>query len=214
MIKKPNMYKRALFMALYTYIIGLNSHFLALKPGISYNMDRFRKGAIMKKLVLCVLFLTVVLGSGAFAMFDVAAQVGQYNISGSSKIGYGLQIGLPILPIPMVSPRLEAMYVPIDSSSSFIPISLNGDFKFPMLPIYVGAGIGYLLYNNSTAGFSAPGAMIYNAHVGYIYDLAPMTSLFAQLGYEGGQMNYSLGPLSYQFRLDSMSIKGGIRFGI
>ena len=168
----------------------------------------------MKKLILCVLFLTVILGSSAFAIFDIAAEVGQYNIAGTSKTGLGLQIGLPLLPIPMLATRLEVMQIAIDSSSSFTPINLNGDFRFPMTPIYVGAGIGYLLYNNSSAGFTAPGAMTYNAHIGYIYDLAPTASLFAQIGYEGGQMNYTILGTTYQFRLDSTSIKGGIRFGI
>ncbi|MCX5751510.1 MAG: hypothetical protein NT099_07590 [Candidatus Saganbacteria bacterium] len=168
----------------------------------------------MKKLILCILFLTVILGSSAFAMLDVAAEIGQLSVSNTSKTGYGVQIGLPLLPIPMVNTRLEAMYYSLDSTSNLIPINLNADFRFPMTPIYVGAGIGYMLYNN-TAGITAPGAMIYNAHIGGIYDLAPMTSLFAELGYQGGTMDLSVAGVSIgKIELNGTSIKGGIRFGI
>jgi len=167
----------------------------------------------MKKLLL-VLGLLVLMGSASFAMLDVAVEAGQLSINSTSYTGYGLQVGLPILPIPMVNSRIEVMYFAIDSNSSFTPISINADYSIPLSPIYVGGGVGYLLYNNSSAGFTAPGALIYNAHVGYQHDLAPLTSAFAQIGYEGGSMTYTIANTSYTLGLNGMSIKGGLRIGL
>ena len=93
----------------------------------------------MKKLLL-VLGLLVLMSSASFAMLDVAVEAGQLSINSTSYTGYGLQVGLPILPIPMVDSRIEVMYFSINSSSSFTPISLNADYSIPLSPIYVGGG--------------------------------------------------------------------------
>ena len=51
-----------------------------------------------------------------------------------------------------------------------------------MTPIYAGGGIGTALF--SATGVSIPTILIYNVHVGYRKNLAPLTSVFIQGGYE------------------------------
>ena len=116
--------------------------------------------------LLMAMLLTISFWGQADALMSVGVLGAGYNYGGQTTWGYGLEVETPILPIPMAKTCLEATYVPA-SGYSLMPVLLIARFSLPTLPIYLGAGAGAVIYNQSTAGFSAPTALNYNFFIGY-----------------------------------------------
>jgi hypothetical protein len=167
----------------------------------------------MVKRLLLIGVLIGLLVSASDALIGVGVLGSSYQFNGSTIWGYGIDIEAPIIPIPLFTSRIEVSYAP-GSGYSIMPINLKESFKFPMTPIYVGIGGGAVIYNNSTAGFSAPTALNYNAFVGYEQNFAPLSSWFLQAGYEGMNIGYTIAGTSYTANFSGMSVKGGVRLGI
>ena len=128
-------------------------------------------------------------------------------------MGYGLDVEVPLLPIPMVKSRIEAT-MSSGAGFSITPILVTGTYKPPLMPFYGGAGVGTVLYSRSDANFSVPTTMIYDVFVGYEQNFMPMSSYFVQVGYEVMRISYTLASVSYTADFTGMSVKGGVRFGI
>jgi len=160
---------------------------------------------MFKKVVLLLCLL--IIASSAQALVGIGVLGSSYNTAGTTVYGYGIDIEAPIIPLPLMKSRLEISYVN-QSTYTLMPVLLTGTYKIPMTPVYVGAGVGAVLY--SQGGVSAPTAINYNAFVGYENQIMPMSSWFIQGGYE--VMKIELAGTTYDF--SGVSIKTGLHFGI
>lgn len=166
----------------------------------------------MFKKIMFALFALCLVVSSAEALLKVGILGAGYNYSGSTVTGYGLEIEAPILPLPLITSRLEVAYVP-GSNYSLMPVLITGSYQFPMLPVYAGAGAGVVLYRRTDINIAAPTALNYNFFVGYEQSFMPMSSYFIQAGYEVMKMdNPAPGGGSVDFT--GVSVKGGVRIGI
>lgn len=168
------------------------------------------KSKIQKLLLFLLFALSVPFPS--FALIGGGVLGAAYNYSGTTSIGYGLNVELPLLPIPMVTSRLEAVYIPL-ANGSLIPILLTGSYKIPMTPVYAGLGAGVVIYNQTTTDFSAPTAINYNLFVGYEQSLMPALSWFIQGAYEVIKIDYKIDTTSLTADFTGASVKGGVRVG-
>lgn len=166
--------------------------------------------------------LKKIIGVGLVMLFAISsanalASIGIFgaglSAGGTTTIGYGLNVELPILPIPMVTSRVETYIVPA-SNYSLIPVLITASYKPPMMPIYFGAGTGVVIYSRSDANFSAPTVLNTNIFVGYEQSFMPMSSYFVQAGYEIMKIDYTLGAVSYSAEFSGVSVKSGVRIGI
>ncbi len=167
----------------------------------------------MKKIILIALSLLVLMAP-SFAMIGVSAMGAYYSYAGSSSTGYGLELELPILPIPFAISSLQAIYIPINATSYLAPITLNAKFDIPATPFYLGADIGYLLYSQTTANFTFPGALTYGVLAGYKHNLMPTMDFFAQAGYEIMDVTYKVGAVEFSNKFSGLSVKAGLKWGI
>lgn len=166
----------------------------------------------MKKLIAIVCLL-VFMASSSMALLSMGVVGAYYSYAGSSSMGYGLELGLGL--IPFVDTRLVAIYVPVDSTQSLIPTTLNAKLGLPGLPIYIDLGAGYVIYSNSAAGVTAPnGSVTYSAAIGYDHKFTPVSSLFIQAGYEGMDVKYTLAGTEYTQQYSGVGAKTGVRLSL
>ena len=164
---------------------------------------------MLKKVVL--LFCLLIIASSAQALVGIGVLGSSYNTAGTTVYGYGIDIEMPIIPLPLLKSRIEVSYVN-QSTYTLMPILLTGTYGIPMTPIYVGIGGGAVIYNQS--GATVPTAINYNAFVGYEKQVFPMSSWFIQAGYEVMKINYTVAGVSFNQDFSGASIKTGLHFGI
>lgn len=167
----------------------------------------------MKRLIGSVLGLVLLFGSSSYALIGVGVLGAGYSYSGNTMWGYGLSVDAPILPIPLVTSRLETIFI---SAGGFtlMPVNMVGTYNIPLTPVYVGIGAGVLLYSRTDAGFSAPTAINYNIFVGYEQSLMPMMTAFIQGGYDAMKIEYKIATVNFSADYSGIGVKGGIRIGI
>lgn len=161
----------------------------------------------MKKIaVLACLLLAMV--SSSHALLSVGVAGAYYNYSGNSSFGYGLEVGLPIM--PLLDTRLVATWVPVaGTSNALIPATINAKFGLPGVPVYIDAGVGYLFSSIQGATVTA-GSLTYNLSVGYEQNFMPLSKFFIQGGYEGMNIDYGIG----SYNLSGIGARAGLRFAI
>lgn len=167
----------------------------------------------MKRVMFALMLLALAFATSTQATIGIGILSAGYTSGGQTAFGYGLEIEAPLLPIPLAKTCLEVTYLPA-SGYSLMPILLTGRYSLPALPIYLGAGAGAVIYNQPTAGFSAPTVINYNAFVGYENSLMPMSSYFIQAGYEVMKIDYAVAGTSFSRDFTGVSVKAGLRFGI
>lgn len=158
-------------------------------------------------LVVCLL----VIGGTANALIGVGVLAANYGTAGGNITGYGLEVEVPLIPIPLLTTRIEAVMTSGSNglgTYTVTPILLKGSYKFPLTPIYVGGGVGTALF--SQAGYSVPSPMIYEVFIGYEQNIAPLSSVFVQVGSENMQFSYS----GIDQNFSGTCFKGGVRFGL
>ena len=164
----------------------------------------------MKKIVsFCLILGIVMLTSPAIALLGVGVKVSYYSYNDNSIAGFGLDVELPFIPIPLITSRLEVDHL-ARSGVTLTPILLTGSYKIPLTPVYAGLGLGTVFY--SQAGVTVPTTLIYDIFVGYEQAILPMSSGFIQAAYES--INFSYNGTNIPTNFSGYSVKGGLRFGI
>lgn len=172
---------------------------------------------MIKKIVCTVISVFCIINlvpSSANALVSIGVG-GVANYAQDSAIyGYGLDVELPFLPIPLFTSRLEVNQLQSAEDFSLIPIMLTESFQFPLLPFYAGFGVGVTLFSSANSSFVSPsGVMNYSAFVGYQNQFAPLTSYYIQIGYEVSKFDYEINSQNFSFDRTGMGLKGGLRFG-
>lgn len=167
----------------------------------------------MKKIFLIGMAL-IAMVIPCFAMIGFSAMGAYYSYEGRSSTGYGFEIELPFLPIPLIESSLQAIHIPVSPNEYLAPITLNAKFDIPATPFYLGADIGYLVYSKTTAGFTFPGALTYGVLAGYKHNLIPTMDFFAQAGYEIMDVSYKIGTVEFNNKFSGLSLKAGLKWGI
>jgi len=165
---------------------------------------------LKKIIVLCFVLCLAV--SSAQALLKVGVLGASYTYSGSNVTALGIEIEAPILPIPLITSRIEVTSL-AGSNYTLMPILITGSYKFPLTPVYLGGGAGLVLYRRTDVSLAAPTALAYNLFIGYEQGFLPLASYFIQVGYDTIKVD---NPVTAGTLVDfsGVSLKGGVRFGI
>ncbi|MDI6731053.1 MAG: hypothetical protein QME05_00540 [Candidatus Margulisbacteria bacterium] len=161
----------------------------------------------------CLAVALMVVGGSVDALVSVGALAANYSAPGGNVSGYGLEVEIPLL--PLLTTRVDATFASGTNAGgtyNITPVMLNGSYKFPLTPIYVGAGVGTALFTQ--VGVTVPSTVIYDVFLGYEQGILPMSSVFIQAGSMNMILNYSIGGVTINQNMSGTSVKGGVRFGI
>ena len=164
-------------------------------------------------LLIGLAVVLVAIGGKADALVSVGALAANYSAPEANVTGYGLDVEVPLL--PLITTRLEATFAAGTNAGgtyNLTPVLLNGSYKFPLIPIYVGAGIGTAFFSQS--GATIPSPMVYDLFIGYEQNVLPLSSVFIQAGSMNMAFNYTIGAITINQNMCGTSVKGGVRFGI